>query len=76
MLEKNGYKVWIDIEDMRGNIINAMQDAIESSWCVLICASKAYENSTFCKTEAEYAYENKKNFIPIVLEEDCTLNSW
>ncbi|CAF4355603.1 unnamed protein product, partial [Rotaria sp. Silwood2] len=38
-LEKDGYKVWLDRDEMRGSIIECMAEAIEKSRYVLICMS-------------------------------------
>ncbi|CAF4376890.1 unnamed protein product, partial [Rotaria sp. Silwood2] len=38
-LEQEGYKVWLDRDEMRGSIIECMAEAIEKSRYVLICMS-------------------------------------
>jgi hypothetical protein len=36
-LEKDGHKIWIDVEDIHGSSLESMALAIERSKCVLIC---------------------------------------
>lgn len=36
-LEKDGYQIWIDVEDIHGSCLESMALAIERSKCVLIC---------------------------------------
>lgn len=37
VLEKEGHKIWIDVEDIHGSSLESMANAIENSKCVLIC---------------------------------------
>jgi hypothetical protein len=48
-LADNGYKVWIDIEQIVGHIDGTIAEAIESSNCVLMCVTKEYKDSEYCK---------------------------
>jgi len=36
-LEKDGHRIWIDVEDIHGSSLESMALAIERSKCVLIC---------------------------------------
>ena len=36
-LEKYGHKIWIDVEDIYGNSLESMANAVENSKCVLVC---------------------------------------
>lgn len=36
-LEKLGFKIWIDVENIHGSSLEAMASAIEESDCILIC---------------------------------------
>ena len=44
-LEKKGYKVWIDICKMQGNIMDAMAEAVEKADLIIVCVSRKYKNS-------------------------------
>ena len=45
-----------------------MSHAVETSEVILVFFSKAYKNSTNCRTEAEYAYQLRK----VKHEPQCT----
>lgn len=67
-LENQGYKVWIDVESIYGSSLEAMASAVENSICVLMCVSKLYKESNACRLEAEYTVQQKKPFIPLLME--------
>ncbi|KAH9490677.1 hypothetical protein Btru_032742 [Bulinus truncatus] len=46
------YSIWIDFEDMPGNLLEGMSKAVERSWLVLICISKKYQDSPNCRTNS------------------------
>ncbi|UJR27528.1 hypothetical protein I4U23_008811 [Adineta vaga] len=75
-LEKSGYKVWLDRDEMHGSIIERMAEAIEQSKFVLICMSSNYKNSTNCKAEAEYAFNRKSKIVPLVVEPQYKADGW
>ncbi|CAF4201839.1 unnamed protein product, partial [Adineta steineri] len=41
-LTKNGYRVWIDFDQMHGNVMDAMAQAIDQSEIIIICMSEHY----------------------------------
>ena len=59
---------WIDINEMEGNIMEAMSDAVENSFVVIIFLSRAYLNSKNCKTESELVIGKQKKFLLVLLE--------
>lgn len=61
---------WIDINQMQGNMLEAMGDAVENSFLVLVFLSKDYKNSKNCKTEAELIIGKQKKYILILLDND------
>ncbi len=75
-LVKRGYKVWIDMEQMSGNVADRMAEAVENSAAVLICVSSKYKESANCRQEAEYALECKKPMIILMMEKDYKANGW
>ncbi|CAF4017610.1 unnamed protein product [Adineta steineri] len=75
-LEKDGYTVWLDRDEMRGSIVECMAEAIEHSKCVLICMSSDYKSSTNCQAEAEYAFNRKSKMIPLMVEKDYKPDGW
>ena len=75
-LESLGYKIWIDVENIHGSSIDAMAKEIESSFCVLICMTERYKESTNCRFEAEYVIQLKKPFIPLILQKSYKPDGW
>ena len=59
---------WIDINQMSGNIIEAMGDAVENSFLVIIFLSKNYKNSKNCKTESELVIGKQKKYILVLID--------
>ena len=67
-LENFGYRVWIDVVNMHGSSIDAMAQAVENSMCVLMCVTEKYRQSNPCQCEAKYAFNLKKNIIPLIMQ--------
>ncbi|XP_072044654.1 uncharacterized protein [Amphiura filiformis] len=75
-LVASGYKVWMDVTNMRGDILTAMADAVQNSDVILICMTERYKDSKNCRSEASYAYKLHKKVIPLLLEKDYTPDGW
>ena len=75
-LQDRGYKVWIDIEKMQGSTVEAMSAAIEDAAVVVYGISQAYKESTNCRLEAQYAHQQQKEMVPLMLEEGYRPNGW
>ncbi|XP_013413692.1 uncharacterized protein LOC106176027 [Lingula anatina] len=71
-----GYKVWMDIEQMRGSTSDAMSSAVENAAVVLIAMSQKYKDSKPCRKEAEYADEQNKAIIPLLVQPGYKPNGW
>ena len=69
-LEEQGYKVWIDIDKMSGNIYTKMSEAVETSDLLIVCMSSKYETSENCNRELQYAQDLRKKIVPIKIEKD------
>lgn len=65
-LEKLGFKVWIDEDEIHSSSLEAMVKAINESDYVLICVDEKYRQSVSCQTEAQYAYKNKKSIFALI----------
>tara|TARA_B100000575_G_C23043848_1_gene600791 strand:- start:322 stop:1152 length:831 start_codon:yes stop_codon:yes gene_type:complete len=61
---------WIDINQMQGNIIEAMGDAVENSFIVIIFLSKDYKNSKNCKTESELIIGKQKKYLLVLIDDE------
>jgi hypothetical protein len=75
-LIRAGYRVWIDFDQMHGNVMDAMAQAIEQSHAIIICMSEDYQRSNFCRAEAQYAFQRKLKMVPILLQEHYKPNGW
>ena len=71
-----GYRVWFDEENMHGNSITAMANAIENSQYIVICMSENYEKSNACHHEAECAYVCQRQLVPLVVQPRYKARSW
>ena len=67
-LDKLGYKVWMDIDQMRGNIYQKMSEGVENSDVIVVCMSAKYQTSECCNRELQYAQDMRKKIIPIKIE--------
>ena len=75
-LEKDGFQVWLDRDEMHGSIIESMAAAIEQARFVLLCMSSNYKNSINCKAEAEYAFNRKSKIVPLIVEPKYRADGW
>ena len=75
-LQTRGYAVWIDIEKMQGSTVEVMSAAVEDAAVMCYGISRAYKESANCRLEAQYAYQQKKEMIPLMLEEGYHANGW
>jgi hypothetical protein len=75
-LQSRQYNVWIDIEKMQGSTVEAMSAAVED--CAVMCyaISEAYKESTNCRMEAQYAFQQQKDMIPLIVEEGYSAKGW
>ncbi|RNA00999.1 hypothetical protein BpHYR1_043720 [Brachionus plicatilis] len=75
-LEKDGHKIWIDVENIHGSSLEAMAKAIEESQCVLMCMTEKYKQSSNCRAEAEYAFQLNKPIIPLIMQQNYKPDGW
>lgn len=75
-LLEDGFKIWMDLENMYGSTLDRMAEAIQNSQFILICASNRYQTSPYCKTEGQYTYKLQKSFIPIIVEKGYRPHDW
>ena len=75
-LQANGYRVWMDLEQMGGSTLQAMANAVENSSVVLVCVSQRYKESPNCRSEAEYAYQLRKDIIPLMMQHKYKADGW
>ncbi|CAF0835456.1 unnamed protein product [Adineta ricciae] len=75
-LVKAGLRVWIDFDQMHGNVMDAMAQAIERSNMIIICMSEQYRRSNYCRAEAHYAFQRELKIVPILLQEHYQPDGW
>ena len=75
-LTKAGYHVWIDFDQMHGNVMDAMAQAIEQSQTVIICMSEEYRKSNYCRAEAHYAFQRQRKIVPVLLQKHYRPDGW
>ncbi|XP_052260659.1 uncharacterized protein LOC127864812 [Dreissena polymorpha] len=75
-LKLNGFRVWMDIDEMGGSTLQAMASAVENAELVLMCMSQKYKNSPNCRAEAEYAFQKSKKIIPLKMERGYVPDGW
>ena len=49
-LQAQGYKVWMDIDEMGGSTLESMARAVENASVVLVCVSQKYKESPNCRS--------------------------
>ena len=76
VLQNAGFPVWIDIEQMEGSVLGAMAEAVEGASVVLVGLSSSYKESQACRTEAEYAYTQKKPLVFVQAEDGYSAKGW
>ncbi|XP_072027842.1 uncharacterized protein [Amphiura filiformis] len=64
-LQTAGFQVWLDVDEMRGNMDDRMAEAVDGAFVILLCFSKDYQKSGSCKKEAQYAKYKGKPIIPL-----------
>lgn len=75
-LRAEGYAIWIDIEKMGGSTLEGMAGAVENSAVVLVCMSEKYKQSPNCRTEAEYTFQLRKDYIPLMMQKKYRPDGW
>jgi hypothetical protein len=89
LLQEKGYSVWLDENDLLGNIDNSIMKGITNSQVVLVCLTEKYcnkiNNSVYdnspndnCYKEWNFCLFKQKKIIPIIMEkkmEDIFLNT-
>eukprot|EP00300_Choanocystis_sp_HF-7_P009268 c16346_g1_i1.p1 GENE.c16346_g1_i1~~c16346_g1_i1.p1 ORF type:complete len:335 (-),score=83.52 c16346_g1_i1:70-1074(-) len=75
-LKQEGFRTWMDLDEMTGSTLEAMANAVEGSGLVLLCVSEAYKKSQACRVEGEYAFRLKKTMIPVLVQPGYVGNGW
>ncbi|XP_076810891.1 uncharacterized protein LOC143453441 [Clavelina lepadiformis] len=75
-LSAAGYKVWIDKNEMRGDIYDKMYEAVDNAYLVLMFLSENYKLSENCRREGKLAADKRKRIIPIITQDNYKMEGW
>ena len=75
-LRASGYRVWMDLEQIGGSTLDAMAKAVENSSVVLVCVLERYKESPNCRAEAKYAFQLRKEIIPLMMQRNYMPDGW
>ncbi|XP_002737300.1 uncharacterized protein LOC100374327 [Saccoglossus kowalevskii] len=75
-LDRRGFRTWMDVEQMSGNVNRAMATGIEGAMAVLMCVGSNYKKSRNCEKEAGYADQTQKPILTVIVEEGLKLDGW
>jgi hypothetical protein len=68
-LNRLGYRVWFDLENMGHDLNKSMIDGVKNSKVFLACLSRSYFKSKNCKKELKAAVKNHKIIICLIVDE-------
>ena len=75
-MRERSFRVWVDTEMMSGSTLDAMAAAVENAHCVLICITERYKASANCRLEGTYVHEQRKAWVPLMLEKSYRPTGW
>ena len=75
-LQSREYEIWFDLDRMKGSTMDAMADAVDEAAVVVFAVSLQYKESSNCRLEANYAYQQKVPMIPIMVQKDYRAKGW
>ncbi|CAK8687429.1 unnamed protein product [Clavelina lepadiformis] len=75
-LSAAGYKVWIDKNEMRGDIYDKMYEAVDNAYLVLMFLSENYKLRENCQREGKLAADKRKRIIPIITQDNYKMEGW
>ncbi|CAM4796484.1 unnamed protein product [Rotaria magnacalcarata] len=75
-LAADNFRIWIDLEQIHGTIMQVMAEAVEQSSYVIVCMSDNYIVSPYCQAEAQYAFEQRRILIPLRVQSGYKPQGW
>jgi len=67
-LKQMGYRVWLDLDKMVGEMNKRMAEAVEGAAVVCPCITTAYKASANCMKELNYADQRGSYMVPLILD--------
>ena len=68
--------IYLHLPPHPGSTLEAMAAAVEESRCIVICMSSNYKDSASCRTEAEYVFQLRKPYVPLMVEKGYKPDGW
>jgi len=75
-LEGLGIDAWMDLEDMSGNINEAMAAGVEGSLVVCPFLTQKYQDSKNCKKELMYTDACDREIVPCMVQPEFKATGW
>lgn len=75
-LTENDCEVCIDPLENHPNLVDKMSEKIEQSNIIIICMSRNYKQSNYCRAEIQHAHKKNLKVIPIIIEENYQTDGW
>ena len=75
-MRERSFRVWVDTEMMSGSTLDAMAAVVENAHCILICVTERYKASANCRLEGTYVHEQRKPWVPLILEASYKPTGW
>ena len=75
-LIRNGFHVWDNFNETHEDVIDVMISTIEQTRTIIICMSKQYKLSNYCRAEAQYAFKRNLKIIPVLIEDSYQPGGW
>jgi len=75
-LKRRNYRVWVDVENLQGDLAEAMAEAVERAALVVVVVTSAYKKSTNCQSELKYAHKLRKTIVPVLAEPGYEPDGW
>jgi hypothetical protein len=75
-LQNRGYICWLDIEQMKGSVSEAMSAAVEDAEVMLYSVCQSYKESANCRLEANYGMQQEVDQIPLMVQESFKATGW
>eukprot|EP00732_Lithocolla_globosa_P002246 Lithocolla_globosa_v1_NODE_1419_length_2591_cov_7.666009.p1 type:complete len:640 gc:universal NODE_1419_length_2591_cov_7.666009:2066-147(-) len=69
-------ELWIDVERMQGDVMQAMANAVDEANLLLVFFSLEYKESANCQRELQYAVRQNKPIIYIQIQEEYRPDGW
>ena len=75
-LKRRKYKVWFDLENMKGSVMDAMSEAVEGAELMLYGVSEKYKESANCRLELNYGVQEEVDLVPLMMQKAYKAKGW